>query len=91
MWTRGALKRAKKGGGRRKKKKKDLGNDFFILFLYFVNSGSGAAYGRWMGRGKKKDLGRRKCDFKDIRDLKRCLAFEESAKRPLRRGIRAAL
>lgn len=50
-------------GEKEKKKKKDLGNDFFILFLYFVNSGSGAAYGRWMGRGKKKRPGKEEMRF----------------------------
>lgn len=36
-----------------------------------------------MGR-EKKEMGRKKCDFKDIRDLKTlCLAFKESAERPL--------
>lgn len=28
-------------------------------------------------------MGREKCDFRDIRDLKTCLPFEESAKGPL--------
>lgn len=28
-------------------------------------------------------MGRKKCDFKDIRDLKTCLAFKESVKGPL--------
>lgn len=33
----------KEGKKERRKEKKILGNDFFVLFIYFVNSGRGAA------------------------------------------------
>lgn len=56
------------------------GKRLFVLCIYFVNSGSGAGY--WWWDEKEKKMRRKKCDLKDIRDLKRCLAFKESVKGP---------
>lgn len=46
----------------------------------------------FIGGGGKRGggkMGRKKRDFKDIRDLKTCLAFKESAKGPLSLAVEA--